>query len=49
MEKEIKYDIVMRYLNILVKEQKYINISDIEFILKVMDDNRIIGDEENDK
>lgn len=38
MEKEVKYDIIIRYLNILLKEQKYINSSDIEFILKVMEE-----------
>lgn len=44
MEKEVKYDIIIRYLNILLKEQKYINSSDIEFILKVMEEK-----DKNDK
>ena len=49
MEKKIKYDIIVRYLKILVEEQKYINISDIEFILKVLEDDKLNQGEENDK
>ena len=38
MEKEceVKYEIMTRYLRILVEEKSYVNIEDIKLILKVL-------------
>lgn len=40
MEKEIKYDILTKYLMALMEDKGYINTEDIKLILKVLNETK---------
>ena len=39
MEKEIKYDILVKYLMALMEDKGYINSEDVKLILKVLNES----------